>query len=308
MKVLVTGSRGFVGGAFGRFAAQQGHEVLGIGRSSQPDAGWAGAHIQADVAQADLSGTIRAFSPDVILHAAGAASVSDSITQPLDDLKASLVTWANALEGVRRSGIRPVVIFPSSAAVYGNPELLPVREDSPCAPISPYGFHKAACELIAREYAECFGLRIVICRLFSVFGPTQRRLLVWEIYKQLAGSDAIVSLSGTGAEARDYLHIDDVASAMLQLAGTPSVDGCVTVNTAGGVETNVLQLAEKMRAIVAPQKQIVCRGQSRAGDPARWRADIGSLRSLLPGWEPKSLDDGLASCIEAWQRGTLKSA
>ena len=136
MKILITGSSGFLGGSFGRFAARAGHEVVGVGRASQPEVGWPGAYAQADVSSSDLSETVASFAPDVLLHAAGAASVGASLTHPLDDLRASVLTWANVLDAVRRSGARPLLLFPSSAAVYGDSPVLPARETAAARPIS----------------------------------------------------------------------------------------------------------------------------------------------------------------------------
>src|SRR5713226_2431479 len=138
MRLLITGCRSFLGGSIGRLAAHNGYEVLGIGRPNQPRAGWPCKYLQTDLANSDLSMIIRDFAPDVVLHAAGPASVSLSFAAPLDDLQAGIPTWANTLDGVRRSGLKPLVLFPSSAAVYGNPMKLPVHEDDAIAPISPY--------------------------------------------------------------------------------------------------------------------------------------------------------------------------
>ena len=306
MRILITGSNGFVGGGVGRWAARAGHEVLGVARASQPAAGWPGAYVQADALASDLAGVVRAFAPDALLHGAGTASVSASLETPLDDLRAAVMTWANVLDAVRRTGLRPVVLFPSSAAVYGDPAALPAREDSPARPISPYGFHKLACELLAREYAECFGLRTVVCRLFSLFGPAQRRLLVWELYRQCAGAGDTVWLAGTGAETRDYLHVDDVAAALVELAAgqaqTADAGRCLTVNVASGTETSVLDLARRMRDLIAPGKEIRCRGAARPGDPRAWRADITTLRALAPRWQPRPLDAAVAQCVNVWQQ------
>ncbi|MFL6211412.1 MAG: NAD-dependent epimerase/dehydratase family protein [Pyrinomonadaceae bacterium] len=262
--------------------------------------------MQADVLTSDLAGILRAFAPDVVLHGAGTASVAASLETPLDDLRAAVLTWANMLDAVRRSGLRPVILFPSSAAVYGNLAELPAREETPTQPISPYGFHKAACELLAREYADCFGLRTVVCRLFSLFGAAQRRLLVWELYRQCAGSDATVWLAGTGAETRDYLHIDDVAAALIALATsqtrTTDEGRCLSVNVASGVETSVLALARQVRDLVAPTKEIRCRGTARPGDPLAWRADITTLRALAPHWQPQPLAAALMRCVAQWQQ------
>lgn len=308
MKILITGSNGFVGGGFGRCAARAGHAVLGVGRAAQPARGWPGAYAQADAASADLAPLVAEFAPDVLFHAAGTASVRASLEAPLEDLRASALSFANALDAVRRSGTRPLALFPSSAAVYGDPARLPVSEDAPARPISPYGFHKAACELVAREYADCFGLTVVVCRLFSLFGAAQRRLLVWELYRQCAGSGETVWLEGTGEETRDYLHVEDASLALLRLAEARLSDearreggDCLTVNVASGAGVGALELARQIRDMVAPAKEIRCRGMVRPGDPRAWQADITLLRSLVPGWQPRPLAESLAACVAEWR-------
>lgn len=301
MRVLITGSRGFVGASFGNFASASGHEVLGVSRSSQPDPGWPGKHLQGDAAQADLAPIIRDFNPDLLLQAAGSASVGASIAEPVGDFRATAVTLVNVLDGVRRSGCAPLVVFPSSAAVYGNPVNLPVGEDAPCAPISPYGFHKAACEIFAREYSQCFGLSTVVCRLFSLFGSRQRRLLTWEMYAQLDGKAAALELQGTGTETRDFLHIDDLSRAILMLQPVVPRGECTILNVASGRETPILDLAETMRSMVAPSKKITCQGIARPGDPHRWCADVRLLRSLIPEWQPQDFAAALDGTIRQWK-------
>lgn len=301
MRVLITGITGFIGGSFGRYAVQSGHDVMGTGRF---DSGkqWSGLYTPV-TGVADLTNLIRDFLPDVVLNAAGTASVNASLGDPLNDFRGSVQTCAEVLEAVRLSGTQPLIVIPSSAAVYGNPAVLPVAEEAPLQPISPYGFHKAAAELLAREYAECFGLRVIICRFFSVFGFAQRRLLVWELYKQSAGNEPTVWLAGTGEETRDFLHIDDLGEALLGLAkqSETRAGDCMIVNVASGVETGVVALAEKIRDLVAPEKKILCRGNLRKNDPLRWCAEVSRLQTLLPAWKPRPLNEGLAVCVDAWQ-------
>jgi UDP-glucose 4-epimerase len=307
MRILITGCGGFIGGALGRFAAAAGHTVMGVARRTQPDRNWPGEYVAIDVAHADLSGIVADFKPDMIFHAAGSSSVAGSIAAPLEDLRAALMTWANLLDSVRRSGLRPLVMFPSSAAVYGNPTTLPVREDAPVAPISPYGFHKAACELLAREYADCFGFRIVVCRIFSVFGPTQRRLLIYELAEQALGPNPEVWLQGTGEETRDYLHVDDLTAAVLHLAtgqlAAREPRALWFVNLASGVETKAADIARELCRQVAPEKQVRCRGLARPGDPWRWRADVSLLHSLTKGWGSGKFSEVLARCVPEWSAG-----
>ena len=302
MRVLITGITGFIGGSFGRYAVQAGHEVMGTGRSDNGKE-WSGLYTPV-TGGPHLSNLIRDFSPDVVLNAAGTASVTASLDDPLNDFRGSVHTCAEVLEAVRHSGIQPLIVIPSSAAVYGNPAVLPVAEQAPLQPISPYGFHRAAAELLAREYAECFGLRVIICRFFSVFGFAQRRLLVWELYKQFAGNEPTVWLAGTGEETRDFLHIDDLAEAVLGLVerSETRAGDCMIVNVASGVETGVVPLAEKIRDLIAPEKKILCRGNLRKNDPLRWCAEVSRLQTLLPAWQPRPLNEGLALCVDAWQQ------
>jgi len=300
---LITGISGFIGGSLGRYAARRGDVVLGTGRANDGGDEWSGLYTRVEGPE-DLATVIQEFRPDVVVNAAGTASVGASVTDPVNDFRGSVQTCADMLEAVRRSDSRPLVVIPSSAAVYGNPASLPVSEDAALQPISPYGFHKAACELLAREYAECFGLNVLVCRFFSVFGPAQRRLLVWELYQQLAGPEKTAWLSGTGEETRDFLYIDDLADALLQLieSAQKTNEKYLLLNVAGGVETSVLKLAEMMRDLVAPEKEICCRGEQRINDPVRWRADISRLQSLLPSWRARALHDGLAACAAAWRK------
>ncbi|MBI5136926.1 MAG: NAD(P)-dependent oxidoreductase [Nitrospirae bacterium] len=299
MRVLITGCHGFVGSSVGLCAARAGHGVMGVGLSAQPPTGWPGAYRQMDVAFSDLAAPVRDFQPDMVLHAAGSASVGGSYQAPVDDLRAAVMTWANTLDGVRRSGLAPLVVFPSSAAVYGNPDTLPVREDAPISPISPYGFHKAAGELVAREYAACFGLNVVVARLFSVYGPRQRRLLLWELYERAVGPEAEVVLHGTGGESRDYLHVDDLAGVLLEL-GAVRPAGLTMVNVASGRETRTIDLARMVVAAVGCAKPVRPLGQAQTGNPVNWRADVSALNSLVP-VAVRPLEEGIGACVRAWR-------
>ena len=306
MRLLITGCSGFLGRNVSEAGARDGHDILGIGRSGCPS-GWPGEYLQKNLT-ADYAAVIHDYRPDVILHLAGPASVDASFLDPLSDQQASVLTWSNTLESVRRSGLNPLVLFPSSAAVYGNPHALPVSEHAAVVPISPYGFHKAACELLALEYSECFGLNIVVCRFFSLFGVSQQRLLVWEVYKQLVDRDSTIWLEGTGTESRDYLHVDDATSAIFELIEnqlrvykTRVTGQRLIVNIGSGQETNVLELAEHLRNLVAPEKRIRCRGNKQRGAPEHWVANIGRLRSVVPQWKSKALSVALSECVDAWQ-------
>jgi nucleoside-diphosphate-sugar epimerase len=101
------------------------------------------------------------------------------------------------------------------------------------------------------------------------------------------------------------LYIDDLAAALLGLIenrGQNLAGSCLLVNVGSGIETSVAALAEQLRDLVASEKEIRCRGNVRKNDPLRWCADISRLRALLPSWQPRSLSEGLALCVAAWQQ------
>jgi UDP-glucose 4-epimerase len=304
MKLLITGARGFVGSSLAEYAAQEGCEVLGIGRTAQAPPGWPGSYAWADVALSDVTPIFNGFRPDVVVHCAGSASVSSSLVSPLDDLRATVLTLANTLDGIRRSEVRPFLIYPSSAAVYGNPVQLPVREDGPCSPISPYGFHKLAAEQLVHEYVTCHQLRAVICRIFSVVGKKQKRLLLWDLYQQFIGPSPEVVLQGTGDESRDFIHIDDLCATMLhfaQLADASFTDGSI-VNVASGVETSVRSVAHLVKRTLVSEKPVIFSGKPRFGDPGRWVADCTKLQSIQPDRRIRELAASLEKVMSSWQK------
>lgn len=306
MRILITGSRGFLGSTFAAFATAQGHDILGLGRSAQPPPGWPGQYAWTDVAHADLAPLVNGFRPDLVFHGAGSASVGGSFQSPLDDLRASVYTFANTLEGIRRSNHRPVVLFPSSAAVYGHPSRLPVREDDPTRPISPYGFHKLAAEQLGREYAACYGLRVVLGRIFSVIGPRQRRLLLWELFQQFTSGDPGVTLEGTGEETRDFLYAEDAVGIFLRLgeAFARRTEGeCVAVNVGSGTETSVRGLVELTARLLGSDKPVRYQTQGRLGDPSRWVADTSALHLRGGDFACRSLEATVSISLKSWQSG-----
>jgi UDP-glucose 4-epimerase len=300
-RLLVTGCRGFIGSSAGLLAARHGWELLGISRSSHADARWPGRHQSRDVVVDDLAGVVADFRPDVVLHAAGSASVAASMHDPLADLRGAVLSWANLLDGVRRSGTDPLVVFLSSAAVYGQPDVLPVAESAPTRPISPYGHHKVLCEQLAAEYAGCYGTRTLVTRVFSVLGPRQRRLLTYELAAQALGDAPAVTVRGTGDESRDFLHVDDVAGAILGLATSRLTGPLDVVNVASGRETTVRELAEEVSERAGGAKAVRYEGRASPGDPERWVADVSKLRSHLGEWSPRPVGEAVADCLSVWR-------
>jgi UDP-glucose 4-epimerase len=310
MRLLVTGAAGFLGRVMVREARAAGHEAWAAGRDQPAKSpGNLTLPIDWDLHPEVLAGHLQEIQPDCIIHGSGSASVAQSMQRPHEDLRASFGTWSHLLEAVRLSQLKPLVIFPSSAAVYGDPDSLPVREEAPLHPISPYGWHKMLCECLAREHHDHFGLPVVIARLFSVFGASQHRLLVWELFDRFRSASASVEIDGTGEETRDFLSEWDVSSALLMLAshrdhfaqpGTPWI-----FNLASGHQRSILEMAHAIGAGLGSQKDIRCLNRKRPGDPLHWEACTERLQTFLPGWQPLPFQEALQRTLQHWTQENI---
>jgi UDP-glucose 4-epimerase len=299
MRWLITGGNGFLGSSVADYLARAGKTVIGLTRQADlPDRLQRREYPASVKALADL---IRDEQPDCIFHAAGAASVGDSWREPGRDFADSVLAWQALLESVRRSELKPKLFLPSSAAVFGDPESLPIPEDAIRRPISPYGYHKLLCEQLAEEYTTLWEIPIVVCRLFSVFGPRQRRLLVWELVEQIFSDAPMIRLQGTGLEERDYLAVSDFAVALDALSRRPSANLLETFNIGSGASLRVVDLIDILQRLTASKKPVVRGKSGRHGDPQHWRADNRRLREALSGWSPRLIEEGLAECLAAWK-------
>ena len=217
------------------------------------------------------------------MHAAGPASVPGSVDDPVGDLRNCVLPLLNVLDAVRRARIGARVLFVSSAAVYGNPPRLPVDEDTPPNPISPYGFHKWMGERLLEEYWRVYGVRGCSLRVFSAYGPGLRRQVLWDLAQRML-SGSVVELMGTGEQTRDFVHACDVARGVAVVADHAALEA-ETYNLATGTETPIADLARQLAAALGRDVRIAFTGCDRPGDPVRWCADIRRLRRL--GYAPR---------------------
>jgi UDP-glucose 4-epimerase len=276
---LVTGDRGFLGRHIAAQLEADGDEVIGAGR---PD---------VEIPSPAFDSLLTKRRPDVVVHCAGPASVPASLESPESDRTGAVEVLGALLD--RLDGARLILV--SSAAVYGDPERLPVAEDAALAPVSPYGRHRVEAERLAAES----GVPLVVARVFSAYGEGLRRQVLWDIARRaLAGGP--VELSGTGDETRDFVHARDVAAAIGAIAQHSAFKSEI-VNVGTGVETSIAHLAQVITTELGGG-DVRFNGIARPGDPTRWRADITRLRSL--GFEPSvSIDDGAATYAR-WVRDT----
>ncbi len=298
MKLLITGCHGFIGSSVANHAIRQGHQVFGVDRAEQPEAIVGMDVLRCALDQPEFIDLLTDYQPELVVHAAGSASVGNSFHEPREDFRMAVGTWGSLLDAVRKVDLRPIVIFPSSAAVYGNPQRLPVSEQDPLRPISPYGFHKVICEQLAQEYVCCFGFHIVAARLFSTVGPRQHRLLVWELFRQAVEDHSSVTIQGSGLESRDFLHVDDISEYFLGLAERQS-KGFLAVNIGSGIATSVREVADHILKSVGKTRRIVTLNKELPGDPKTWEADVSLLHNLVP-HRPRAIHEAIAACVDRW--------
>ncbi len=253
---------------------------------------------ELDPANTDFEAVFKCRPFDVCINASGAASVPNSLETPLLDFSLNSGNVIKILEAIRTHNPACFLINFSSAAVYGNPQSLPIKEGMQPAPMSPYGWHKYYAEQICREYTEFFNIKTCNLRVFSAYGPRLRKQFFWDLFNKLkTGED--VSLFGTGNESRDFIYAEDISRCVeLVIENRNTVPP--VINIASGIETTIKEAAQTFAKLTGYTSAISFRGETRAGDPINWRADIGVLRSI--GFNPLfTLEQGLEEYI-AWLR------
>lgn len=305
-KVLITGVAGFLGRQIARQFSKDGWSVIGVDDLPPENAqlGIPFTYQRMKLPSSALDVLLKAEQPDACIHAAGRASVPLSMEDPAADFRDNTVLTFEVLDALRRCAPRCRFIFLSSAAVYGNPKTLPVSESQHLAPLSPYGFHKRQCELIAQEFARIYAVPSLSVRIFSAYGPGLRRQVVWDICERLITTRAL-SLRGTGGESRDFIHAADVARALVLLAEKAPAEGEI-YNLSTGRETTISELAAQLASVLEIPVTANFDGSVRLGDPLNWRADISKLTAL--GFTPSvTLEQGLKQ-VATWARAELGAA
>lgn len=251
-----------------------------------------------DLPAQNLAEIIERHRPQWVIHAAGPASVSNSLARPAADFADNVPPVLNVLEAIRQAKVDTKFILLSSAAVYGNPPQLPIDEDAQLAPLSPYGWHKAISELMVREYASIYGVAAATVRLFSAYGPGLSRQVMWDICTKAQAGGA-VWLDGTGEESRDFVHLSDIVAG-LHLVGERAPMRGEAYNLASGVETRIAELARGLVEALRVDVDIRFSGAPRPGDPRRWQANLARLALL--GYRPGvDLQQGMREYAE-WFR------
>ena len=293
--VLVTGGAGFVGSHLAESLTEAAEvRVLDdFANSSPEDVPDHATLYEGDVRDRE---TVREAMTDVdvVFHEAAMVSVPASVEDPLGCHGVNGTATLGLLDVARETDSR--VVLASSAAIYGRPESVPIGEDHPKRPSSPYGIEKLSNDQYARVYAEQYGLETVALRYFNVYGPRQTGQysgVISVFLDQALGGDPI-TVEGDGEQTRDFVHVDDVVRAN-RLAATTDATG-TAYNVGTGTSVTVRELAEAVRDVTGADVPIT-HTDPRPNDVERSRADVARARREL-GFEPTvSLRDGLATTV-----------
>ncbi len=303
--VLVTGGCGFIGSHLVERLCRAGANVTVVDNESTGDrANLAAVRDEISLRRLDLrdpafAAWLGGQSFDGIFHLASTAYVPPSIEDPYFDFDNNPHNTIKLLEALRISGFPGVLVVTSSAAVYGNPKKLPIAEEDPIDPISPYGVGKLAMERYVATYSEHYGLRAAAMRLFSAYGPRQRKQVVYDFIRKLAADPERIEILGDGSQERDLIFAADVAEAALAISRNGALEGEV-YNIATGTSHSTEELARFVAEAMGVEPELDFTGSVRPGDPDRWQADIGRLAAL--GFRPSvDLREGVRRTVDWFQ-------
>ena len=318
-KVLVTGGAGYIGSHVVRHLGEAGYDVIVYDNCST---GSADSILYGELILGDLADTERLYQVcsqnqfSAVLHFAASLIVPESVARPLDYYSNNTRNTLNLLQCCRIAGINKI-IFSSTAAVYGEPEKVPVTESTPTNPINPYGRSKLMSEWLIQDYAAVSDLKYVILRYFNVAGaepsgrlgqisPNATHLIKVACDAALKRKPEML-IFGTdfqtpdGTAIRDYIHVEDLASAHLDaLRYLEKGNQSEIFNCGYGQGYSVREVVERVKAISETNFPVI-ETKRRPGDPACVMAESDKIRKML-NWQPRynQLDTIIATNL-AWE-------
>ena len=252
-------------------------------------------YIPIDSVDSDFLEIFQNHDFDVCINCSGAANVPFSLEKPFNDFKLNTLNVFKLLEAIRLHAPKCKFITMSSAAVYGNPESLPIMEEQKCMPVSPYGYHKVMSEMICEEYSRFWGIKTCCLRIFSAYGPRLRKQLFWDMYQKFMTKD-VIELWGTGNESRDFIYISDIIR-IIELAITNSTFEGEVVNVANGTQSTIKEVAKSFVKVLVSDKEVKFNNEVRNGDPLNWEADISTI-SNWGYFRQVSLEEGIKGYVK----------
>ncbi|CAN5827301.1 SDR family oxidoreductase [soil metagenome] len=307
MKALVTGGSGFIGSNLVPLLVESGDEVVVLDNFSSGYRDNLASVPGVRVVDGDIRDSAAVETAiagcEVVFHLAASVGNTRSIEHPIADSEINVLGTLRVLEAARHHDVRKLV-FSSSAGIFGELKTVPIREDHPVDPDTPYGASKLGAEKLCLAYAKLYQLECICLRYFNVYGVRQRydaygNVIPIFAHRALRGEPLIIH--GDGEQTRDFINVRDVAMANYRAAMSRGVSGAF--NIASGTRVTINELT----TLLARAGQInvsIEHGPPRAGDVRHSLADISAARSAF-GFEPVvPLETGLPEYM-AWARGVM---
>jgi UDP-glucose 4-epimerase len=319
VKLLVTGGAGYVGSVCAARLVEAGHEVVVLDDLStgHADAVPDGCRfVQAELGEA--AGSLLSEGFDGVLHFAAKSLVGESMQDPAMYWSGNVLTSLRLLEAVRSTGT-PRLVFSSTAAVYGQPEQVPIPESAATRPTNTYGATKLAIDHAITSYATAYGLSAVSLRYFNVAGAhsgfgerhTTETHLIPLVLQVALGQRESIHVYGDdyptddGTCIRDYIHVSDLADAHLLALEHATAGTHRIYNLGSGTGFSVRQVIDACRSVTGHPIPAEVKGR-RAGDPASLVAS-SELAQMELGWKPQHADlEGIVG--DAWEFARSRAA
>ncbi len=304
-KALVTGGAGFIGSHLARALLEQGVFVRVLDNFSTGKAENLNG-LNVDLINGDIRELEKAAQAmqgiDVVFHQAAFVSVPQSMQDPLTCFDINQRGTEILLEAARKAGVSRFVLA-SSAAVYGELDVMPIGEELPLSPLSPYAVSKRVNEIYAEMYTRSFGLDVVALRYFNVYGPRQRPDSMYAaavpIFAHRMLNGQAVTIFGDGGQTRDLVYVGDVVRANLMAAEHPNAPGQI-FNVCTGNETKVIDLVNNLMEMI-PQVPAPVFEPARAGDIYKSLGDPSKAEKVLGFKAQTDLKTGLQAVVN-WMK------
>lgn len=312
MRIVVTGSNGFIGQNTCRALVERGEEVIGVDDLStgigKPVADGVRYHVHKIEDEAWLTALLRDTRPQAIIHLAAAARVAASVRHPRKNAEVNVIGTLSVLSAIREADLlgSTRVVFASSSSVYGDTDVLPTPETHPCRPQSPYALAKLQCEQWCAMFHRLYGLDVVSLRYFNVYGPGARFggaystvIPAW-LHSLCVDPECPPFLEGDGEQTRDFSYVDDVVAANIAAATRAEPFAAEVMNIGGGASYSLLRLRKEIEGAAGQELRLECR-PPRVGDVRHTNADIGRAQKAI-GYNPNTdLTTGIVRTV-AWYR------
>ncbi len=303
MKIIVTGGSGFLGTHMIRALKNAGHTVKNIDIRPSRDA-------DVETVLADILYTQRMKQEirdaDAVFHLAGLIEAGESVKNPQKFVDVNISGTVSILEAMRENNVK-IILFSSSAAVYGEPQNIPIKEDDRTIPINPYGMTKLAMEGLISSYVKAHGFTGVALRYFNLYGPEEHHepeshampRFIKQIYE---GSE--VTVYGSGEHQRDYIHVKDIVTAHLQAleyaVSNPSKYHYFNLSTEK--PSTVLEIAKAvesaMQNLGVQKTAHITHQPERPGDPLLLFASAQKAKEILAWQAQVTLETGIQETVE----------